>query len=166
MPSIPVLRESKERCKSVLHRIRAWPVFQHGAAAEQGPNIESRRGRLNRNGDIENGQFADSLVRLMHRRGDLLDEESGNDHSNHSSLGMLAEKEQAGGKKQKRELNLLPGGEPMIVAAYHLVRRLVTRDCHSHPHCHCCSNPKDHHRRHDSCISQSVRLIDGKETST
>lgn len=190
MPSIPALRESKERCKSVIHKIRAWPVFQDRAAAGAGPNIESRRGRLNRNGDVDNGQFADSLVRLMHRRGEWLDEESVNENiqvqASHASRWMLEEEKEEGeedgwgqshelSKKQKRELNLRPGGEPIIVAAYHLVRRLVTdrdRDCHSHFHshsrsrCHCCSNPKDTDRpRHDSCMSQSVRLIDGQESS-
>ena len=174
MPSMRALRESKERCKSVLHKIRAWPVFQHRATGGGGPNIESRGGRLNRNGDVDNGQFADSLLRLMHRRDQLLDpyaEESVHAPALQASLRLtererMLEEEQRWGqshelsKKDKRDLNLLPGSEPIVVAAYHLVRRLVRER-----KCHCCSHAKDKDKdrhRHDSCVSQSVRLIDDR----
>ena len=175
MPNIPALRESKERCKSVLHRIKSWPAFQHRATAGEDPNIEPRSGRLNRDGDVDNGQFADSLLRLMHRRGQLLDpfaEESVDAAMLEASLILrlieqerMLEEEQGWGqnhelsKRHKRELNLLPGGEPIAVAAYRLVRRLVRKS-------DCCPKPKDTNdrHRHDSYFSQSVRLIDERAT--
>ena len=173
MPSIPALRQSKERCKSVLHTIRTWPVFQHRATGGGGLNIESRGGGLNRTGDVDNGQFADSLLRLMHCRDQLLDpyaEESVHAPALQASLRLTEqerileeeEEEQRWGQSHEMSKNLLPGGEPIAVAAYHLVRRLVRERVRK---CHCCSQAKDKDKdrhRHDSCISQSVRLIDDR----
>ena len=188
MPSIPFLRESKEKCKSVLHQIRAWPVFQDKATAAKSPKIESRRGRLNRNGDVDNGQFADSLLQLMHRRDQLLDpyDEQWADNINYAQESpafwrRLEEEErqfqgQGWGRSQsqsqshelsqnhkRNNVNLLPGGQPIAVAAYHLVRRLVK----DRTRCDCCSkhHHRHHHHRHDSGVSQSVRLIDETKSS-
>ena len=190
MPSMPALRGSKERCKSVLHKTRAWPAFRHRETAGEGPKIESRGGCLNRPGDVGNGQFADSLMQLMHRRDHLLDaytEESVHSSASHASsmsMSMLTEQErmweEAQGlgqnhelsKKGKRELNLRPGGEPIVVTAYQLVRRLVRDKCDPSDRSKgCCSNPKDQDQnqdrhRHDSDLAQSVRLIDDRPSLT
>ena len=160
-------------------------MFQDNkATAAESPKIEFRRGRLNRNGDVDNGQFADSLLQLMHRRDQLLDpyaEESVDNHTqaSHALWRRLEEEEEEErpvqgwgpshevSKKNKREMHLLPGGQPIAVAAYHLVRRLVK----DRTRCDCCSKDQDQaqhrhcHNRNDSCVSQSVRLIDDQKSS-
>lgn len=157
--------KSTSKCRPTLRNLRFWR--RHSSpieATEEGPYIEPR---MNRSGDLQNGQFADALLRLMHRRGHL--EGPHHETSGLSSQGgrpcieqdQVLKREKAEraeqSKKHKREFDLRPGGEPIGITLYHLVSGLVKDKC--------TSKSKDRHHHHSS-NSQAARLINGNRSSS
>ena len=147
MPSSPSTDGSTKGWKFTLRRVRDW---QQRASPEQStedsPSIAHRYGRFNRPGDLGNGEFADSLVRLMHLRGHLQQVEFGSvdssaEESEISGFVPIRPVGQGGARVQeesrKERLDLLPGGEPIAVTLYRFVIGLAKRNQPvSKPHRH------------------------------
>lgn len=159
--------KSASKCRSTLRKLCFWRA--HSSPTEttvEGPYIEPR---MNRSGDLQTGQFADALLRVMHQRGHL--EDPHHQVSALSSQGrrprIVQEQVLEGGKggrpelfkKHKRDFDLRPGGEPIGITLYHLVSQLVKDKCTS-------SKSKDCHHRHDSSNSQAARLLNGNRSSS
>ena len=131
MPSTTSTRKSTPRWKSTLGRIRGLERQPSPREpAEEGSVIEHRYGTLNQHGDVGNGEFTDSVFRLMEHRGHLQALEAETVHESaevfeSSALRVEGQREsrQELSKKLKRKLrvDLLPGGEPIAVTLYHLL---------------------------------------------
>ena len=154
--------KSTSQCRPNLRKLRFWR--RHSSPIEapgEGPYIERR---MNRSEDLQNGQFADALLRLMHQRGHLedpyhetsvLSAQGGRPCIEQDQVRKGKSAEQA--KKHKREFDLRPGGEPIGITLYHLVSQLVKDKCSS--------KSKDR-RHHHSSNSQAARLTNGNRSSS
>ena len=154
--------KSTGMCRSTLRKIRFWG--RHSSPIEatgEGPYIEPR---MNRCGDLQNGQFADALLRLMHQRGHL--EDPYHETSVLRSQGgrpcieqdqVLEGEKGESANKPKREFDFRPGGEPIGITLFHLVSQLVKDKC--------TSKSKDRHHHHSS-DSQAARLTNGNRSSS
>ena len=129
---MPSDAESTKGWKSTLRSIRGFKQsrFLQEPAEKDNLVIEYRCGRFNQGGDVRNGEFADSLFRLMDQRGHLqpLDKKTanGSPHDSESSAlrpAAVRDVAEEGGENQsKREWTL-----PMAVSLYRLVSGLVSR---------------------------------------
>lgn len=136
--SIPSTSESTKGWKSTLRGIRGFkqPTFLQEPAEEDPLFIEYRGGRFNRPGDVRDGEFTDSLFRLMDHRGHLQPVETATvngslQNSESSALRQASVravgKGEGGENVPKREWNLLPGSEPIIMTLYQFFNGLVSR---------------------------------------
>ena len=146
-PSAPSTSESTKGLKSTLRKIRDWQ--QHASPeqiTEDSPCIAHRYGHFNRPGDLGTGEFADSLVRLMHVRGHLQQIEFGSvdssaqesEFSGFVPVRVVGQGEARGHEELRKErLDLLPGSEPLAVTLYRFVIGLAKRNRPiSKPHRH------------------------------
>ena len=137
MPSAPSTNGSTKGWKFALRRIRDWQQrAPSDQSTEDSPSIAHRYGHLNRSGDLGNGEFADSLIRLMHHRGHLQQiEKSGSVDSSakESDLSGFVPIRVVGQEETRRErLDLLPGSEPLALTLYRFVVGLLAKKNHRH----------------------------------